>query len=166
MVFRDTPTESEWQAVQAYFHDNQPESTKNMALLRLDDPVAEEDFYQLPNGVTLDLDEDGVQEHILAVGHPEACDREGCDVYLLEGDLKDLRIDKVLICGGGARLRGLRGLLRENLRCPVELFDPFANLDLSALSGDDAEQLQQMRHEAVIALGLAVGAPRRHAVLA
>lgn len=71
--------------------------------------------------------------------------------------ISDLRIDKVLICGGGARLRGLRGLLRENLRCPVELFDPFANLDLSALSGDDAEQLQQMRHEAVIALGLAVG---------
>jgi type IV pilus assembly protein PilM len=71
--------------------------------------------------------------------------------------IADLRIDKVLICGGGARLRGLRGLLRENLRCPVELFDPFANLDLSALSPDDAEQLQQMRHEAVVALGLAVG---------
>ncbi|MFT4840042.1 MAG: type IV pilus assembly protein PilM [Planctomycetota bacterium] len=71
--------------------------------------------------------------------------------------ISDLRIDKVLICGGGARLRGLRGLLRENLRCPVELFDPFANLDLSALSPEDAEQLQQMRHEAVVALGLAVG---------
>ena len=71
--------------------------------------------------------------------------------------IADLRIDKVLVCGGGARLRGLRGLLRENLRCPVELFDPFANLDLSALSPDDAEQLQQMRHEAVVALGLAVG---------
>lgn len=71
--------------------------------------------------------------------------------------IADLRIDKVLICGGGARLRGLRGLLRENLRCPVELFDPFANLDLSALPPEDAEQLQQMRHEAVVALGLAVG---------
>jgi len=71
--------------------------------------------------------------------------------------ISDLRIDKVLICGGGARLRGLRGLLRENLRCPVEQFDPFANLDLSALSPEDAEQLQQMRHEAVVALGLAVG---------
>ena len=54
-------------------------------------------------------------------------------------------------------MRGLRGLLRENLRCPVEIFDPFANLDLSALSPDDAEQLQQMRYEAVVALGLAVG---------
>jgi len=96
VVFHDTPTEYEWQAVQAYFHDSEPEYMKSTALLRLDDPVAAEDFYQLPNGVTLDLDEDGVQEHILAVGHPDACDREGCDVYLLEGNLKDLQIDKTL----------------------------------------------------------------------
>ena len=71
--------------------------------------------------------------------------------------IADLRLDKVLLCGGGARLRGLRGMLREALRAPVELFDPFANLDLSALPADDAEQLQAMRHEAVVALGLAVG---------
>ncbi|MBX3464473.1 MAG: pilus assembly protein PilM [Planctomycetes bacterium] len=71
--------------------------------------------------------------------------------------IADLRLDKVLLCGGGARLRGLRGMLREALRAPVELFDPFANLDLSALPPADAEQLQAMRHEAVVALGLAVG---------
>jgi Tfp pilus assembly PilM family ATPase len=71
--------------------------------------------------------------------------------------LADLRLDQVLVSGGGARLRGLRGFLREALRCPIELFDPFANLDLSALPAADAEQLQAMRHEAVIALGLAVG---------
>lgn len=71
--------------------------------------------------------------------------------------LADLRLDQVLVCGGGARLRGLRGFLREALRCPVELFDPFANLDLSALPPSDQEQLQAMRHEAVVVLGLAVG---------
>jgi type IV pilus assembly protein PilM len=71
--------------------------------------------------------------------------------------IADLRLDKVLVSGGGARLRGLRGMLREALRCPIELFDPFANLDLSALPAADAEQLQAMRHEAVVALGLAVG---------
>jgi len=71
--------------------------------------------------------------------------------------IADLRLDKVLVSGGGARLRGLRGMLRETLRCPVELFDPFANLDLSVLPASDAEQLQAMRHEAVVALGLAVG---------
>ena len=71
--------------------------------------------------------------------------------------LADLRLDQILVAGGGARLRGLRAFLREALRCPVELFDPFANLDLAALPPADAEQLQAMRHEAVIALGLAVG---------
>jgi type IV pilus assembly protein PilM len=71
--------------------------------------------------------------------------------------IADLRLDKVLLCGGGARLRGLRAMLRESLRAPVEQFDPFANLDLSALPPADAEQLQAMRHEAVVALGLAVG---------
>jgi type IV pilus assembly protein PilM len=71
--------------------------------------------------------------------------------------IADLRLDRVLLAGGGARLRGVRGLLREALRCPVELFDPFANADLSALPPADAEQLQAMRHEAVTALGLAVG---------
>jgi hypothetical protein len=63
----------------------------------------------------------------------------------------------VLLAGGGSRLRGVRGFLREALRCPVELFDPFANLDVSSLPPADAEQLQAMRHEAVVALGLAVG---------
>lgn len=71
--------------------------------------------------------------------------------------IADLRLDRVLLSGGGARLRGLRSMLREALRCPVELFDPFANADLSALPGPDQEQLTAMRHEAVVALGLAVG---------
>jgi hypothetical protein len=71
--------------------------------------------------------------------------------------LADLRLDQVLVSGGGARLRGLRGFLRDALRCPVELFDPFANLDLAGLPPADQEQLQVMRYEAVVALGLAVG---------
>ncbi len=71
--------------------------------------------------------------------------------------IADLQLDKVLLSGGSARIRGLRGMLREALRCPVELFDPFENLDLSALPAGDAEQLEAMRSEAVVALGLAVG---------
>ncbi len=71
--------------------------------------------------------------------------------------IADLQLHKVLLSGGSARIKGIRGMLRETLRCPVELFDPFENLDLSALPPGDAEQLQQMRSEAVVALGLAVG---------
>lgn len=70
--------------------------------------------------------------------------------------IQGLSLDKVLLCGGGARLRGVRGMLRESLRCPVETFDPFEHTDLSALPAADAEQLEAMRLEAVVALGLAL----------
>lgn len=71
--------------------------------------------------------------------------------------IADLKVDRVLLSGGGANVRGVRGFLREALRCPVEAFDPFANVDLSALPAADAEMLQAHRAEAVVALGLAVG---------
>ncbi len=72
--------------------------------------------------------------------------------------IQDLRLDKILISGGSARLRGIRGRLREDLRCPVEIFDPFQNVDLSGLSEEDRQELDQNRCEAVVALGLAAGA--------
>jgi type IV pilus assembly protein PilM len=71
--------------------------------------------------------------------------------------IKDLRLDKVLLCGGTARARGIEGMLREALRCPVEKFDPFAACDLAELPPAEADQLREMRSEAVVALGLAVG---------
>ncbi len=70
---------------------------------------------------------------------------------------KDLRLQRILLTGGGAKLRGLEGLLREALRCTVEVFDPFQNCDLSALPPAEAQQLDVYRHEAVVALGLAAG---------
>ncbi len=70
--------------------------------------------------------------------------------------IEGLRLDKVLLTGGGAKLRGLTGMLREALRCPVEVYDPFQAVDLSALSEAEAEQLEEMKSEAVVALGLAI----------
>lgn len=67
----------------------------------------------------------------------------------------DLQLDKVLICGGTARTRGMKGMLREALRSPVELFDPFENVDLSQLDPESANDLDSARYESVIALGLA-----------
>ncbi len=67
----------------------------------------------------------------------------------------DLQLDKVLICGGTARTRGIKGMLREALRTPVDLFDPFENVDLSQLDPDSAADLDGARYESVVALGLA-----------
>jgi type IV pilus assembly protein PilM len=69
--------------------------------------------------------------------------------------IQDLKLDRVLVSGGSARLRGIRGRLREDLRCPVEVFDPFENVDLASLPEDERQQLDQHRSEAVAALGLA-----------
>lgn len=68
-----------------------------------------------------------------------------------------LRLDRVYVCGGGANARGLKSMLRETLRCPVEMFDPFTRCDLGELPPAMAEELTQMRAEAVPALGLAAG---------
>lgn len=69
-----------------------------------------------------------------------------------------LQLDKVLVSGGGSRIRGLRGMLREALRVPVDVFDPFDTVDLSALDGAEHEALETFRAEAVVALGLAITA--------
>ena len=67
----------------------------------------------------------------------------------------DLELDLVLLSGGSAKMRGIRGLLREALRCPVDLFDPFTAIDLSGLEPAEVEELERFRSEAVVALGLA-----------
>jgi len=42
--------------------------------------------------------------------------------------LPDKKTEKILLCGGGAELRGLVEFLSENLEIPVELGDPMVNL--------------------------------------
>ncbi len=69
--------------------------------------------------------------------------------------VSNLRVDKVLLCGGGAALAGLPRYLSAGLGVPVELFDPFRTADTSALPAEDAAKLEEYKLEAVVALGLA-----------
>jgi type IV pilus assembly protein PilM len=73
--------------------------------------------------------------------------------------LQDLQLERVLLCGGGSRIKGIRAYLRDAVRCPVDHFDPFASaaVDLGALPPAVAEDLERNRAEAVVALGLALG---------
>ncbi len=69
--------------------------------------------------------------------------------------LEDLKLDKVLLCGGTATLKGLDRSLAANLDCAVERFDPFARVDTTAVDDqlDDATRLTS-----AVALGLAITA--------
>jgi type IV pilus assembly protein PilM len=66
-----------------------------------------------------------------------------------------LKLDRVLLCGGGAALAGLPKYLASGLSVPVELFDPWRVVDASALSPEERARLEEHRLESVVALGLA-----------
>lgn len=72
--------------------------------------------------------------------------------------ISSLKLDRVLLCGGGARLSGLPAYLSRGMGVPVELFDPFRVVDLSKLDPESAERLEACKLESVTALGLATAA--------
>ena len=69
--------------------------------------------------------------------------------------LTSLRVDRVLLCGGGAALKGLPKFLSNGMNVPVELFDPFRVVETGGLDPEARALLEDHRSEAVIALGLA-----------
>ena len=69
--------------------------------------------------------------------------------------LTSLRVDRVLLCGGGGALKGLPKFLSNGMNVPVELFDPFAVIESGGLDQESAALLEDHRLESVIALGLA-----------
>ena len=72
--------------------------------------------------------------------------------------LPDLKIDRVLLSGGGASLKGLDLYLKQALDVPVEHFDPFQLCETEGLTSDELELIQQAPHEFTVAVGLAQNA--------
>lgn len=48
--------------------------------------------------------------------------------YLLSNGKSDQKIEKIIICGGGANLKGLSDFLRDELKIPVEIGNPLTNI--------------------------------------
>jgi type IV pilus assembly protein PilM len=69
--------------------------------------------------------------------------------------ISGLKLDRVLLCGGGSALSGLPKYLSAGLGVPVEHFDPFGVIDLDALDAEAKQALDDYRLESVVALGLA-----------
>ncbi|MBK7875684.1 MAG: pilus assembly protein PilM [Planctomycetes bacterium] len=69
--------------------------------------------------------------------------------------LTGLKLDRVVLCGGGAALEGLPKYLSNALSVPVELFDPWKVVDTTALPEDQKRELETYALESVVALGLA-----------
>ncbi len=69
--------------------------------------------------------------------------------------LSSLRVDRVLLCGGGAALKGLPKFLSNGMNVPVDVFDPFKVVETAGLDAAGVALLEDHRLESVIALGLA-----------
>ncbi|MFV1957958.1 MAG: pilus assembly protein PilM [Planctomycetota bacterium] len=69
--------------------------------------------------------------------------------------LPDLKVDRVLLAGGGASLRGLDRYLNQAMSVPVERLDPFAISDLSGLDEEERALAKKAPHEFAVAVGLA-----------
>jgi Tfp pilus assembly PilM family ATPase/Tfp pilus assembly protein PilN len=78
-------------------------------------------------------------------------------VLFSKGQLKipNLKVDRVLLCGGGAALEGLSPYLTQGMGVSVELFDPFRVVETERLSPEESDLLEEYQLESVVALGLA-----------
>lgn len=70
--------------------------------------------------------------------------------------IKDLKIERVLLSGGGARLRGLPEHLQDALKMPVSLFDPVSRVDMSGLAPEVQEEVRAGSVEMAVPIGLAL----------
>lgn len=77
------------------------------------------------------------------------------DYFKTSGSNGDL--DRVLVCGGVARIKGLIHQLGDRLQVPVEMANPFGEIDLSG-SDFDSTELAELAPLASVGVGLALRA--------
>ncbi len=70
--------------------------------------------------------------------------------------IRDLEPSRILLSGGGARLRGLSDYLSSAFRCPVARCQPENALDSSALPAEDAKKFLEDPGAFAVAIGLMV----------
>lgn len=85
-------------------------------------------------------------------------------IMLAKGAHKAPKLDaaKILLCGPGAGIPGLRELMMNRTRKQVEIFDPLANVSLDGINDRSRETVSAYRPALALAVGLArINADRR-----
>jgi len=77
------------------------------------------------------------------------------DFYRATVEDGGLAVEKILISGGGSKLKGLVDFLSRRFEIPVEIFDPFRKIKVDA-RGFDPEYMREVVPEMAIAVGLAL----------
>jgi type IV pilus assembly protein PilM len=69
--------------------------------------------------------------------------------------IADLNIDRLVLTGGTASMKGIQKYFAANMSVPVEIFDPANELDQSGLNAEDAAELGDVPTDFAVAIGLA-----------
>jgi len=77
------------------------------------------------------------------------------DFYRATTEDDDIAVEKLLISGGGSKLSGLREDLAEKLELPVEVLDPFKEVNVDTRKFDP-DYLSEIMPEMAVAVGLAI----------
>ncbi|NQT54531.1 type IV pilus assembly protein PilM, partial [bacterium] len=70
--------------------------------------------------------------------------------------MTDLKVDRIVLSGRASRLRGLRELLSQRCRVPVDLLEPLSGIDTSALPHHDRDDVVVNASSYTVAIGLAL----------
>lgn len=77
------------------------------------------------------------------------------DFYRATSDNDDIKVEKILISGGGSKMAGLREELSKKLEMPVEVLDPFRQINVDP-NKFDPDYLSEIMPEMAVAVGLAL----------
>jgi type IV pilus assembly protein PilM len=64
-------------------------------------------------------------------------------------------IDKIFISGGGSKIKGIDNVIENNLKIPVEIIDPFKNIEFDTKVFDH-EYIKYIAPQAAVGVGLAL----------
>jgi len=77
------------------------------------------------------------------------------DFYRATVEEGEAAVEKILVSGGGSKLKGLVEFLSRRFEVPVEMFDPFRKIKVDS-RGFDPEYMREIVPEMAIAVGLAL----------
>ncbi|MCU0722287.1 MAG: pilus assembly protein PilM [Planctomycetes bacterium] len=69
--------------------------------------------------------------------------------------IDDLKVDRIVLSGGGSRLKGLKESLAAAFRLPVDVLQPFGQIPVVVDDPEMAEQVNESPRDMSIAVGLA-----------
>jgi type IV pilus assembly protein PilM len=81
--------------------------------------------------------------------------RKTIDFYRATAQESEAAFQKILLAGGGSKLPGLADYLAKRFEIPVEVFDPFRQIEVDNTKFDP-EYLREIVPEMAVAVGLAL----------